>query len=110
MNLGIFSRKHIVPCPFCYQIHPLRDRFYTHDGILKCIAVDGSILQFVAICIDCVDRIVQHLRYARALLNAKSHERDDAEVGIELFAFTQDNLLLRTEKLVDLRHECRIDM
>lgn len=81
-----------------------------HDSILKSIAVQGAILQFVAIGIDGVNRVVQHLCYAGALLYPEPHESYDSEIGIELFPLAQDYLLLRPEQLIDLSHKIGIDM
>ncbi len=54
------------------------------DGGLEGVAVaDGSVLDFCAVVIDGVDRVMEEFGDAAAVLDAQADEGEDADVGVE---------------------------
>ena len=73
------------------------------DGGLEGVAVaQSAILDFGAVVIDGVDRVVQELGDSAAVLDAQADEGEDAHVGIQHAGFRQSNAALGTQQGVEV--------
>lgn len=81
-----------------------------HHITFKILAVYCSRFQPIAVRINSIERIIEDLRDAGALLYAQPHKGQDTQIGIENFARGKVYTLVGPQEGVDLRHKVGIDM